>query len=98
MQEASMVDDVQPSRGVIVFPMGKQIGHIRNAATKMLDKPTDRAAAFYRDQVTDALRKQLDRAGIPAGERDGHLCEFWQSVRAEMVRLTYCGYGTGEVA
>lgn len=83
---------------VIVFPMERRTGRIKDVATKMLDKPTDRAAAFYRGQVTDALLRQLERAGIPAEERDEQMRAFWQSVKTEMVRLTYCGYGIGGAA
>lgn len=85
----------QPNRQVIVFPMIKRIGRIRDVAAKMLDKPTDRAAAFYRDQVTDGLLRSLARAGIPEQEQDEQLGAFWSAVDSEMTRLTYRGSRPG---
>jgi hypothetical protein len=85
----------QPPRPVIVFPMVKRVGRIRDVAVKMLDKPTDRSAVFYRNQVTDALLRSLERAGISEEEQDEHLGAFWQAVQAEMIRLTYRGQRPG---
>lgn len=85
----------QPSRQVIVFPMTRRVGRIRDVAVKMLDKPTDRAAAFYRDQVTDGLLRSLARAGIPDDEQDEQIGAFWSAVQAEMIRLTYRGQRPG---
>lgn len=84
-----------PPCRIIVFPLTKRVGRIRTVAEKMLDKPTDRAAAFYRNQVTDALLKSLERAGIPEAEQDEQLGAFWQAVQAEMIRLNYAGHRTG---
>jgi hypothetical protein len=80
---------------VIVFPMIKRIGRIRDVAAKMLDKRTDRAAAFYRDQVTDCMLRSLARAGIPEHDQDEQLGAFWSAVQAEMIRLTYRGQRPG---
>jgi hypothetical protein len=84
-----------PTAKVIVFPMGKRVGRIRDVAAKMLDKPTDRAAAFYRDQVTDGLLRSLSRAGIPEVDQDEQLGAFWSAVDAEMIRLNYRGIRPG---
>jgi hypothetical protein len=81
--------DWSPPCKMIVFPMAKRAGRIRSTAEKMLAKPTDRAAASYRDQVTDGLLRQMDRAGIPIGEQDEQLGAFWTAVQAEIIRLTY---------
>ncbi|TSE07636.1 hypothetical protein C1D09_018850 [Mesorhizobium intechi] len=80
---------------MIVFPMANRVGRIRDVAAKMLDKPTDRAAAFYRDQVTDALLRSLARAGISAAKQDEQLGAFWSAVEVEMVRLSYRGSRPG---
>lgn len=85
----------QPAANVIVFPMVRRVGRIRDVATKMLDKPTDRAAAFYRDQVTDALLRPLSRAGVSETEQDEQLGAFWAAVDAEIIRLTYRGSRPG---
>jgi hypothetical protein len=102
--EASMTHDElplfhwQPSRQVIVFPMIRRVGRIRDVAAKMLDKRTDRAAASYRDQVTDAMLRSLARAGIPEGEQNEQLGAFWSEVQLEMIRLTYRGSQPGGTA
>ena len=86
---------MQSDATIIVFPMTKRVGRIRDVATKMLDKPTDRAATFYRDQVTDAIIRSLTRAGIAAAEKDEHVGAFWSAVQAEIIRLTYRGSRPG---
>ncbi|GGA81291.1 hypothetical protein GCM10011491_05720 [Brucella endophytica] len=88
----------QPPRQVIVFPMVKRVGRIREVAAKMLDKPTERAAVHYRSQVTDSVIRSLERAGIPEKEQDEQLGAFWEAVQHEMIRLSYSGYGTGGAA
>lgn len=88
----------QPPRKVIVFPMTKRIGRIRSTAAKMLDKPTDRAAQSYRNQVTASLIKSFDNAGIPEAEQDEQLCAFWEAVQGEMIRQSYAGRGHGGAA
>jgi len=80
---------------IIVFPMVKRVGRVREVASKMLDKPTDRAAAFYRDQVTDALLRSLSKAGVPGAIQDEELGAFWSAVDAEMIRQTYQGQRPG---
>jgi len=87
-----------PPVKVIMFPMVKRVGRIRDVAEKMLEKPTDRATAFYRNQVTDAMIRQMDKAGISEAEQDEELGAFWQAVDGEMIRLTYSGRGTGGAA
>ena len=74
---------------IIVFPMVNRVGRIRSTAEKMLAKPTERAAASYRDQVTDAMIRQMDRAGIDEATRDEQLGAFWSAVQAEIIRQTY---------
>lgn len=78
-----------PMGRVIVFPMPRRSGRIRDGALKMLDKPTERAAASYRNQVTDALVKQLGKAGLGEEEQNEHVGEFWSAVQVEINRLAY---------
>lgn len=85
----------QPSRQVVVFPMVRRVGRIRDVAAKMLDKRTDRAATSYRDQVTDGMLRSLHRAGISEDEQDEQLGAFWNAVQAEILRLTYRGSRPG---
>lgn len=88
----------QPPRQVIVFPLTKRVGRIRSTAAKMMDKPTERAAQSYRNQVTASLVKSFDNAGIPEVEQDEQLGAFWEAVHAEMIRMSYEGRGTGGAA
>ncbi|TIN03865.1 MAG: hypothetical protein E5Y38_06295 [Mesorhizobium sp.] len=81
--------DWTPPCQIIVFPMARRVGRIRDVAVKMLDKPTDKAAASYRDQVTDAMLRALARAGIPEDEQDEQLGAFWSAVQTEIIRLCY---------
>lgn len=76
---------------VIVFPLVKRVGKVRDVAGKMLSKSTDRHAESYRDQVTSALLNHLARVGVPEHEQDEQLGAFWSAVQAEMIRLTYRG-------
>jgi hypothetical protein len=85
----------KPSRPVIVFPMAKRVGRIRAVALKMLDKATDRSAAFYRDQVTESLRKQLTKAAISEAEQCDLIEQFWSAVQAEITRQCYRGQKPG---
>lgn len=83
---------------VIVFPMAKRVGRIRSTAEKMLAKPTDRAAASYRDQVTEAMIRQMSRAGVSETEQDEQLGAFWSAVQTEIIRQTYRGSRPGGTA
>lgn len=76
-----------PIGRVIVFPMTRRSGRIRDVAFKMLDKPTERATSSYRNQVTATLVKQLGKAGLSAEDIDQHVDEFWSAVETEMDRL-----------
>ncbi|MER8792350.1 DUF6074 family protein [Mesorhizobium sp. M0983] len=78
-----------PVGRVIIFPMPRRSGRIRDVALKMLDKPTDRAALSYRNQVTDALLKQLGKTGLGEEEQDEHIGKFWSAVQVEINRLVY---------
>ncbi|RWC23230.1 MAG: hypothetical protein E5V21_22020 [Mesorhizobium sp.] len=74
---------------VIAFPLILRVGKIRDVATKMLAKSTDRHAESYRDQVTAALLCHLSRIGIPQGEQDKQLTTFWSAVQTEIIRQSY---------
>ncbi|TXH81191.1 MAG: hypothetical protein E6Q77_08660 [Rhizobium sp.] len=78
-----------PPCRVLTFPMASRVGKIRDVASKMLDKATDRHADYYRKQVTEALIAQLDRIGVPEHEQDEQLGAFWHAVQNEMIRQCY---------
>ncbi|QND57879.1 DUF6074 family protein [Mesorhizobium huakuii] len=83
---------------VIPFPLIRRVGKIRDVASKMLAKSTDRHAESYRDQVTTGLVGHLNRLGIPEQERDEQLGQFWSAVQSEIIRLTYTGHHAGDAA
>lgn len=78
-----------PMGRVIIFPMPRRSGRIRDVALKMLVKPTERSASSYRNQVTATLVKQLGKAGLNDEDLDEHVVEFWSAVQLEINRLTY---------
>lgn len=84
-----------PACRVIVFPMDRRVGRAREVAAKMLERSTDRAAATYRDQVSDGLRRAMDRLAIPKADQDEQLRGFWQSVQCLMIEMTYRGRRPG---
>ena len=70
------------------FPLARRVGKMRDVASKMLTKTTDRHVASYRAQVTDALRINLERLGVDEAEQTEQLGAFWLAVQLEMIRLT----------
>ncbi|UVC17580.1 DUF6074 family protein [Mesorhizobium onobrychidis] len=91
--------NIEPAAcNVIVFPLVRRVGKVRDVARKMLDKSTDRHADSYRDQVTTALLGHMTRVGIPDQEQDEQLGAFWSAVDAEMTRQTYRGSRPGDSA
>ena len=64
---------------------------MRDVAARTLAKPTPRAAQSYRDQVTDAMIRQMTNAGFREAEQDEQLGAFWSAVQAEIARRTYHG-------
>lgn len=92
--QPSLFDWTPPCR-VIAFPLIHRVGKIRDVASKMLAKSTDRHAESYRDQVTTGLLGHLARLGMPEHERDEQLGAFWTAVDIEIIRLTYRGSRPG---
>ncbi|RUV69094.1 MAG: hypothetical protein EOR30_24120 [Mesorhizobium sp.] len=74
---------------VIAFPLIRRMGKIRDVATKMLAKSTDRHAESYRDQVTAALLSHLTRIGVPQAQQGKQLTTFWAAVQTEIIRQSY---------
>ncbi|RWC38329.1 DUF6074 family protein [Mesorhizobium sp.] len=73
----------------IPFPLTRRVGKIRDVATKMMAKSTDRHAESYRDQVTVALLSHLTRIGVPQADQDKQLSTFWAAVQTEVIRQSY---------
>lgn len=74
---------------IIAFPLVKRVGKVRDVASKLLEKSTERHAEYYRTQVTDALFKQLEKIGLSELEQDEQVGAFLSAVDMEMYRLTY---------
>lgn len=83
----------QPQCVVFSFPLSRRVGKIRDVASKMLDKTTDRHAEHYRSQVTEALQRQMSRSGVNEIIQADEIAAFWAKVHEEMVRLTYGSRG-----
>lgn len=84
-----------PACTITSFPLNRQKGKIRDVAAKLLDKTTERHAAYYRCQVGEAMARRLTRFGICQHEQERQLAAFWSAVDVEIARLTYRGQRPG---
>ncbi|MCZ7488519.1 DUF6074 family protein [Rhizobium rhizogenes] len=80
---------------LIPFPMANRVGKIRDVASKLIEKHTDRHADYYCKQVTEALTAQFDRLGFSEDQKDEQIGAFWTKVHHEVVRLRHRGGPTG---
>lgn len=76
----------QPERSLIPFPLSNRVGKIREVACKLLERPTDKAVAYYRKQISDSIKAQFDKIGLPDIERSRQMSSFWTAVEGEMLR------------
>jgi hypothetical protein len=74
---------------IIPYPMINRVGKIRDVASKLLDKQTDRHAEYYCKQVTDALIGQFQRIGLSEEQQDEQIGAFWSKVDQEVSRLRH---------
>lgn len=81
----------KPPVKILLFPMACRVGRIRDVAAKLVAKTTDHHASYYREQVSTAIRNQLSALGVPNHDQEQQLCDFWEKVHAETVRLAYQG-------
>lgn len=72
---------------VIAFPLTRRVAKVRDVAAKIMDKATDRQAEAYRNQIADALFKNLTRIGVPEDEQDEQVGAFFTAVELELSRL-----------
>lgn len=79
----------QPECKFVPFPLVKRIGRIRETASKLLDKTTEKSAAHYRRQVNDAIAGQLAKIGLDQTAIDEQIAAFWRAVYAEAARQAY---------
>lgn len=78
--------DTQRNCQFIPFPMARRIGKIREVAAKMLQKHSDRHAAYYREQVTNALLGHFEKIHLAKVEHKELVEAFWSEVEREMSR------------
>ncbi|NEK36310.1 hypothetical protein GR253_19575 [Rhizobium leguminosarum] len=83
-----------PVCDVLPFPLARRVGKIRDVASKLVAKTTERSADYYFSQVSEALVAQLSKIGIPDHEQDEQIGAFWSAVNQEVARLSYRGTGS----
>ncbi|MBO0905575.1 DUF6074 family protein [Jiella sonneratiae] len=80
-----------PTADVIPFPAKARVGKIRRTA-EMIDETTTRGAeAYWRRTVSD-LRRQMERACVPADRIETELRAFFDAVQTELTRRAYAGH------
>lgn len=79
----------RPGCVILLFPLHKQVGKVRDVARKLSAKTTDRHCDHYRSQVTEALQRRLDRLGIAQGPQDQIIGSFWRAVEAEALKRNF---------
>ncbi|MER9840555.1 DUF6074 family protein [Mesorhizobium australicum] len=84
-----------PTKGEIIpFPAGKRIGRINRVARDLvLFKKTQRTRDSYWNEVSGAMWRQFEKAGIPEEEAMRQLEAFRDGVENEMCRLIYGSTG-----
>lgn len=83
----------KPPVDIIAFPLDRRVGKIRDVARKLLSKSTDHHADYYAGQVTEALRRHLEKLGLSEDQQDEQIGAFWAKVDVELARLSYRGTG-----
>lgn len=77
-----MLDD----RKIVLFPVTARKGKIREVASRMLAKPTTKAAQHYSTVINGSMAASFDRIGLTADEQRHELEKFWRAVQSEMIR------------
>ncbi len=78
----------QPPKQVLLFPLTRRVGKVRQTAGKLLHKHGDDADLYWK-QVLAANRKHLERVGLLPHEVDEQLRAFFDAVQGEVNRLAY---------
>lgn len=77
-----------PPVQVIPFPTANRIGKVRHTA-KLLHKKQGSAADSYWRQVCTGMARQMEQAGIPKGEVNQQMRDFFDAVQSELQRMSY---------
>lgn len=88
----------RPPCQIVAFPLVNRVGKIRDVASKLLDKTTERHADYYRCQVNEGLVRHLEKVGLSRSSIDRELDRFWHEVELEVARQSYRGHRPGGAA
>ena len=83
---------------IIAFPLTRRAARVREVATRLMEKTSDRHATAYRNQVAETFFRYLDKLGIAEDEQDEQVGAFFTAVELEMARLNYLNDINGETA
>lgn len=81
--------DWKPTCIVKPFPLNKRREKVRDVAQKLVRRRTEAHIDQYVEQVTVALRRQLQRINVPAGVQEKLLSDFWIAVDLEAARISH---------
>lgn len=81
----------EPQPGVVPFPLARRMGKVKDVVDKIATKTTQRHVESYREQVSEALQRQMTGHGIAHGVQCKELAAFWQAVALEMARRGIAG-------
>ena len=76
----------EPPPKVVPFPLARRLGKVKDVVDKLATKTTQRHVESYREQVTEALQRQMTGHGITQEGQARELAMFWQAVASEMAR------------
>lgn len=80
----------QPPVTVLLFPLSKRVGKVRQTAVKLLRRHGDDADLYWK-QVVAANRRHLERVGLDEHQIAAELRAFFDAVQVEMARQSYSG-------
>ncbi|MCO4317495.1 DUF6074 family protein [Phyllobacterium sp. 21LDTY02-6] len=72
---------------IIAFPLARRAAKIREVAARLMEKTSERNAEAYRNQVANALFRQLSKSGVCEDEQDEQIGAFFTAVEYELDRL-----------
>lgn len=82
------ISDVAPAGAhtIHVFPADRRVGKIRDVATKLMTKTTDRSVEHYQWQVTEGLLANMASKHVPKEQHGEQVRRFWVAVDCEVAR------------
>ena len=83
---------------IIAFPLTRRAARVREVATRIMEKTSDRQANAYRNQVAETFFRHLDKIGVAEIEQDEQVGAFFTAVEMEIARISYLNGANGETA